>query len=134
MAFSPDGKTVLTGSWDGTARLWDAATAQPLGPPMRHQGEVLAVAFSPDGKTVLTGSVGRRRCGSGRRRELPDDLERVATWVEALTGLTLDASGSIQPLDRDAWLERREKVERQGGPPVEDAGRSPTPNPFDRDR
>ena len=23
VAFSPDGKTVLTGSWDGTARLWD---------------------------------------------------------------------------------------------------------------
>ena len=49
--------------------------------------------------------------------ELPDDLGRVATWVEALTGLTLDASGSIQPLDRDAWLARREAVQRQGGPP-----------------
>jgi WD40 repeat protein len=56
VAFSPDGKTVLTGSQDGTARLWDAATAQPLGPSLTHQGLVLAVAFSPDGKTVLTGS------------------------------------------------------------------------------
>ena len=26
VAFSPDGKTVLTGSRDNTARLWDAAT------------------------------------------------------------------------------------------------------------
>ena len=56
MAFSPDGKTVLTGSEDKTARLWDAATGQPLGPPLTHQGPVMAVAFSPDGKTVLTGS------------------------------------------------------------------------------
>ncbi len=56
VAFSPDGKTVLSGSWDKTARLWDAATGKPIGPPMAHQGPVQAVAFSPDGKTVLTGS------------------------------------------------------------------------------
>ena len=56
VAFSPDGKTVLTGSQDKTARLWDAATGRPLGSPMAHQGAVSAVAYSPDGKTVLTGS------------------------------------------------------------------------------
>ena len=56
VAFSPDGKTVLTGSDDGTARLWDAATGKPIGPPLPHQDAVNAVAFSPDGKTVLTGS------------------------------------------------------------------------------
>ena len=68
MAFSPDGKTVLTGSSDKTARLWDAATGRPLGLPMKHQDLVRAVAFSPDGKTVLTGSAdGRRGCGTRRR-------------------------------------------------------------------
>jgi hypothetical protein len=55
--------------------------------------------------------------------DLPDDLSRIATWVEALTGLTLDDSGSIQSLSNAAWLERREEVIRQGGPPVPDAGR-----------
>ena len=64
VAFSPDGKTVLTGSDDKTARLWDAADGQPLGQPMAHQDAVKAVAFSPDGKTVLTGSATRPR-GSG---------------------------------------------------------------------
>ena len=52
MAFSPDGKTVLTGSDDKTARLWDASTGQPIGQPLTHQDAVRAVAFSPDGKTV----------------------------------------------------------------------------------
>ncbi len=56
VAFSRDGKTVLTGSADKTARLWDATTGRPLALPMTHQGQVEAVSFSPDGKTVLTGS------------------------------------------------------------------------------
>jgi len=56
VAFSPDGQTVLTGSTDTTARLWDARTGKPLHEPLQHQGEVWAVAFSPDGQTVLTGS------------------------------------------------------------------------------
>ena len=34
--FSPDGKTVLTGGFDNTARQWDAATGRPLGLPMAH--------------------------------------------------------------------------------------------------
>jgi WD40 repeat protein len=55
VAFSPDGQTVLTGSWDRTARLWDAQTGQPK-ETLPHNGRVVAVAFSPDGQTVLTGS------------------------------------------------------------------------------
>jgi tetratricopeptide (TPR) repeat protein len=56
IAFSPDGKVVLTGSYDYTARLWDAASGRPIAPPLRHNGMVQSVAFSPDGKVVLTGS------------------------------------------------------------------------------
>jgi WD40 repeat protein len=82
------------------------------------------VAFSSDGTTVITGSGdGTARFWDVAAELLPDDLERVTNWVEALTGLTLDENGSIQILDNAAWLRRREKVKQQGGPPVADAVR-----------
>jgi WD40 repeat protein/tetratricopeptide (TPR) repeat protein len=54
-AFSPDGKTILTGSSDQTARLWDPLTGEPVGQPLQNRGPVQALTFSPDGKMVLTG-------------------------------------------------------------------------------
>jgi WD40 repeat protein len=56
-AFSPDGRQILTGSWDGTAQLWDAATGQPRSQPLAHDDQVRAVAFSPDSRWVATGSL-----------------------------------------------------------------------------
>ncbi len=56
VAFSPDGKQVLTGSWDKTARLWDAASGKEIRRFLGHTFDVTSVAFSPDGKQVLTGS------------------------------------------------------------------------------
>ena len=51
---------------------------------------------------------------------LPDDVPRLAAWVEAATGLELDERGSIRVLDRAAWLERRRRLEQLGGPPPAD--------------
>ena len=56
VTFSPDGRQVLTGSWDKTAILWDAATGQSIRSFQEHAAEVKSVAFSPDGRQVLTGS------------------------------------------------------------------------------
>ncbi|MBA3752462.1 WD40 repeat domain-containing protein [Candidatus Dependentiae bacterium] len=54
VALSPDEQTVLTGSEDSTACLWDAQSGNLL-LTLTQCGGVGCVAFSPDGKTIFTG-------------------------------------------------------------------------------
>jgi WD40 repeat protein len=54
--FSPDGRTILTASEDGTACLWDPTTGALIRRLRGHAGPVRAAAFSPDGELIATGS------------------------------------------------------------------------------
>jgi WD40 repeat protein/tRNA A-37 threonylcarbamoyl transferase component Bud32 len=54
VVFSPDRRTVLTGTRKGTARLWDVATGKLIGQPLVHKAEIRGAAFSPDGRVVIT--------------------------------------------------------------------------------
>lgn len=56
VAFSPDGKTIATGSNDNTIKLWDTNSGQATRTLLGHSWSVVAVAFSPDGETLLSGS------------------------------------------------------------------------------
>jgi hypothetical protein len=60
VAFSPDGKRIVSGSADRTVHLWDATTGKPIGQPLTgHTDVVISVAFSPDGKQIVSGSADR---------------------------------------------------------------------------
>jgi WD40 repeat protein len=57
VAFSPDGKRIVSGSNDKTVRLWDASNGQPIGKPFHgNESAVTSVAFSPDGKRIVSGN------------------------------------------------------------------------------
>ena len=56
MAFSPDGQTLATWSFDKTIRLWDVGSGDLLRTLRGHTGRVDSISFSPDGQTLASGS------------------------------------------------------------------------------
>lgn len=64
VAFSPDGRTLMTGSWDETVRLWDVATGTERANFKWGIGRVYCAAYAPDGLRLAAGG----------------DLGRVVVW------------------------------------------------------
>ena len=59
-AFDADARRAVSASGDGTARIWDAISAQTLKTLRGHAGPVTMAMFTPDGKRVVTAGADRK--------------------------------------------------------------------------
>jgi WD40 repeat protein len=54
LVWSQDGKTFLSGSWDGSIRLWSVESGNEIAKLNPRYGRVMSLALSPDGKYALS--------------------------------------------------------------------------------
>jgi WD40 repeat protein len=97
VAFSPDGKQIVSGSRDTTVRRWDAATGQQLLPVLKgHTSWVTSVAFSPDGKQIVSGSRDRtvRRWDAATGQQL---LPVLKGYIYGVTSVAFSPDGKQIP-------------------------------------
>jgi hypothetical protein len=98
--FSPDGGRVVTASWDGTVRLWDATSGKEIGEPMKHGDRVSSAQFSADGERVVSaswdGTVRLWDVPTISSKDVREDVFLLADLAEATGGVAMQTSGQAE--------------------------------------
>jgi serine/threonine protein kinase len=94
VAFTPDGRYLLSGSWDQTVRLWEVASGKEVRSFVTHESGIHCITFSADGCLALSGNWDNTL----RLWDVRTGLERLC-----LTGHTgMVGAVAISPDDRRA--------------------------------
>jgi WD40 repeat protein len=116
VAFSPDGRRILSGSMDGSIRLWKLENGQEMRRFEGHAGAVRSVSFSPDGRCVLSGGYdGTARVWDVESGKELKKLQGHQSWVtcavfspDGRRALTASADKSLRLWDVESGREIRQ--------------------------
>ncbi len=128
VAFSPDSRRVVSGSWDRTLKVWDTATGQELFTLKGHTDILRDVAYTPDGRQIVSGSDDRTLrfwdAATGKQTRTieanPDgvrslaispDSKRIASGGERNTLKVWDLATGHEIFTLDGHTERKVKAE-----------------------
>ena len=101
VAFTQDGKMVLTASGDGTLKMWDATTGESLRALPGHTSEVATVVVTPDGHQAISGGDHTIRVWS-----LPDGkpVRTIDATIPRVYSLALSPNGQTIAIGGDGGM------------------------------
>ena len=91
IAFLPDGRQLISGSFDGTIRFWDCWTGKSKAKIHAHDAGVNSIALSADGKVLASGSYDRK----AKTWDLHNYLRSFEGSLSQILSVALDAGGSL---------------------------------------
>ena len=114
VAFSPDGRHIISGSSDQTIKLWDADSGREIRTFSSHSESVNSVAFSFDGKYIISGSSDKMMklwdtTTGCEMKTLPDYTKvfSVAFSPNGKLALSSSSAGDVKLWDVEKYLEIR---------------------------
>lgn len=104
VAFAASGDRFAAATRDGTVRVWEIGTWQPVGEPLVHPKKVLCLAFSPDGRSLAVGTRGAiLRVYDLTRPGRSTDFDPAGETVRAVA-FSPDGTRLAAGTGRSAWL------------------------------
>ncbi len=103
--FDSSGTRAVTGSWDETAKIWDARTGQEIG-SLDHNGDVMAATFTASGFHVLTyaaGTLNVWQIDGGAPHKIMALVDVQSGWAAVATSGQFDAR-DIESMAGLHWL------------------------------
>jgi len=97
VAFSPNGKSIVSGSHDHSVKVWDVETGLERLTLKGHKGNVNSVAFSPDSKLIVSGGGRMVRVWDAKTGRVILTLSRVPLIGHAnnVTGVVFSPDGKL---------------------------------------
>jgi hypothetical protein len=116
VAFTPDGRHVLSASDEEALKIWEWRTGKPVCPPVALEGVVLSMPMAPDGRWVACGGFMKEPSVfslDDRLTPAPLEPDDLCLWGEIVSGQRVEAGGGVTNLTAEEWLERWQAFRRR---------------------